>query len=165
MWLWDGNQHRPLRKEANRPKRERLGLPRNVGSRWRGDHLPWEVLRGAGLLGRVAPDGSSPTEIAMPSTGLRYGHFTTGAPGKLVTDGCYEEPRDPRNWGGSWISLVEADWEAGELRWTPLCLNGSSWTSQDCHPHPVFDRDNRYIYFTSDQGGPRRIYRVEVASP
>lgn len=165
MWLWDGARHLRLRTEG----------PGRSADDWV-CHEMWECdgeaiiyhgrfHEGPSFVGRVTPDGARLTEIALPEAWTRYGHFTTSVAGTLVTDGCYEEPRDPPNWGGAWISLVEPDWEAGELQWTPLCLNGSSWTSQDCHPHPVFDSAGRSILFTSDQDGLRRIYRVNIPNP
>jgi oligogalacturonide lyase len=165
MWLWDGVQHRRLRGEGSGRRAadwvcHEMWEPGGEGIIYHG-----KFHEGAAFVGRAAPDGSGLTEIALPDSWTRYGHFTTGTAGALVTDGCYEEPRDPRSWGGAWISLVEPDWDAGELRWTPLCLSGSSWTSQDCHPHPVFDPESRSILFTSDQDGPRRIYRVELGNP
>lgn len=162
MWLWDGVRHLRLREEGEGRQAadwvcHEMWEPGGEGIIYHG-----KFHEGPAFVGRVAPDGSRLCEIPLPDSWTRYGHFTTGSSGLLVTDGCYEEPCDPINWGGAWISLVVVDWDYGEMRWTPLCLNGSSWTSQDCHPHPVFDPQSRAILFTSDQDGPRRICRVAV---
>jgi Tol biopolymer transport system component len=45
---------------------------------------------------------------------------------------------------------------------TPLVEHGSSWSSQDAHPHPVFDPGGRSVLFTSDRAGVRAVYRVEA---
>jgi len=82
-------------------------------------------------IGKVNPDGTNLVEIALPAQWNRYGHFTVGRPGWLVTDGCYFQPEDPKRWGGSWISVLRVDWKAKTYQWMPLCLNGSSWKSQD----------------------------------
>jgi hypothetical protein len=111
------------------------------------------------------PDGTRVIEIAIPTGCNRYGHFTTGAPGVLVSDGYYAEPGDNQYSGGDWISRVDVDWHSKTIRWTPLCRNRSSWKSQDEHPHPIIDHAMRYAYFTSDVDGKRAIYRIPMREP
>ena len=60
---------------------------------------------------------------------------------------------------GDW---AEVDWAAGRADWIPLCENGSSWDSQDAHPHPIIDHGQRHVYFTSDRAGKRAIWRVPL---
>lgn len=97
-----------------------------------------------------------------------YGHFTSGAPGVLVSDGYYETDGDRRVlncgnlMGGDWISRVDADWEKGNFVWTPLCRSHSSWAGQDEHPHPIIDHGSRFVYFTSDRDGRRAVYRIPL---
>ena len=117
-----------------------------------------------GEVGRVRPDGTGLTEIALPAEDKRYGHFTGGAPGGLVSDGYYEEEADKVSPGGDGISLIEVDWENGSARWSPLCRHSSSWKSQDEHPHPLLDHSLQFAYFTSDVDGKRAIYRIRVAA-
>jgi len=81
--------------------------------------------------------------------------------GLLVSDGYYEETDDSDLLGGDWISLVKADWLASKTEWYPLCRHHSSWTSQDAHPHPVFDPSMKFIYYNSDVSGQRAIYRIK----
>ncbi len=160
MWLWDGQRHIRLRSEG--------------GGRSRADwtcHEMWErdgsaiiyhgtYDKGPSYLGRVQPDGSGTVEIALPKEWNRYGHFTVGRPGWLVTDGCYVRDGDSRRSSGDWISMVVVDWNARRYDWLPLCRHGSSWTSQDAHPHPVFNHAGDAAYFTSDVSGKRAIYRI-----
>ena len=162
MWLFDGERHTPLRREG--------------GGRARDDfvcHEMWERDGGAIIyhgsfgwetpfVGRVTPDGEEVAEIALPNDSDRYGHFTVGAPGVLVSDGYYEAPGDLQNYGGDWISRLTVDWQAGTVDWQPLCRNRSSWASQDAHPHPVVDHAMRHVYFTSDKDGKRAVYRVPL---
>jgi oligogalacturonide lyase len=164
IWLWDGHKHIRLRTEGE--------------GRSRADwtcHEMWErdgsaiiyhgsYQGGATYIGRVKPDGSGRTEIALPKEWSRYGHFTVGRPGWLVTDGCYVQPKDPPKSGGSWISVVQVDWKAGQYEWHPICRHGSSWTSQDSHPHPIFNHAADAVYFTSDANGKRTICKVAVPS-
>jgi hypothetical protein len=76
-----------------------------------------------------------------------------------VTDGYYEQADDPAG-HGAWISLLKPDWTAGTIDWRPLYRHGSSWKSQDEHPHPIFDHAGGSVLFTSDVDGTRAIYRV-----
>jgi Tol biopolymer transport system component len=43
---------------------------------------------------------------------------------------------------------------------TPLVEHGSSWSSQDDHPHPIVTPDGRSVLFTSDRRGSRAVYRI-----
>lgn len=162
MWLWDGKRHIRLRSEGD--------------GRSRADwtcHEMWErdgsaviyhgsYYKGPAYVGRVHPDGSQSVEIPFPAGWKRYGHFTEGRPGVLVTDGYYERPDDPApNGCGAWISVLRVGWESSRIQWFPLCRHGSSWRSQDEHPHPVFDHAGRSVIFTSDRDGKRAGYRVD----
>lgn len=164
MWLWDGKTHRALRTAENGRRAEDWAC-----------HEMWErdgsaiiyhggFHNGATFIGRVLPDGNEPVEIALPANYKRYGHFTTGRPGVLVSDGYYEEADDRDTWGGQWISRVEADWQHATSRWKPLCRSESSWTSQDVHPHPIIAHRNQWVYFTSDRDGKRAVWRVALDS-
>ncbi len=162
MWLFDGSNHIRLRTEG--------------GNRSRMDwvcHEMWErdgrsninhggYDHGPAFIGRVRADGSGMVEIPLPEGFKRYGHFTVGGPGELVSDGYYEEAGDKATPCGDWISLLKVDWERGIGEWTPLCRSSSSWVSQDEHPHPIFDHGLKYAYFTSDRDGKRAVYRVAV---
>lgn len=165
MWLFDGARHLRLRQES--PGRSR--------NDWT-CHEMWErdgraiiyhgrLEGGTNYVGRMAPDGTCSVEIALPTGCGRYGHFTVGSPGVLVSDGYYEEPGDKTHWGGDWISRVDVDWDRRNIRWTPLCRSRSSWRSQDEHPHPIMDHAMRYAYFTSDVDGKCAIYRIPVEAP
>lgn len=165
MWLFDGTRHIPLRPEGE--------------GRSRADwtcHEMWECdgqaviyhgqyHNGPAYLGRARLDGASVVdlrEITLPPGWDAYGHFTAGAPGTLVTDGYYRQDGAPPARSGIWISWVDVDWERGETAWTPLCRHGSSWDSQDSHPHPIFDHAAQRVYFTSDVDGKRAVYSVDA---
>ncbi len=169
IWLFDGNRHIRLRTEGNG----------RSPSDWV-CHEMWErdgsaVIYHGGLagrgpcIGRVTPDGSDIREIVLKQGCHRYGHFTSGKSGVLVSDGYYEEEGDRRaiafgdTVGGDWISRVDADWAQGTYAWTPLCRSNTSWDGQDNHPHPIIDHGSRFVYFTSDSDGKRAVYRVALA--
>jgi len=162
MWMWDGREHRALRTMTDGRS------PDDWVS-----HEVWSADGGAVMyhggyaegptfIGRIEPASGHTTEIALPDDWQAYGHFITGGDDRLVTDGYYRAPEDPDDRFGRWIALVDADWSAAQLHWTPLVRHGSSWSSQDAHPHPVFDHAGRNAYFTSDIYGSRAVYKVSI---
>jgi hypothetical protein len=162
MWLWDGKRHLALRPEGNGRSRADWAC-----------HEMWErdgsaiiyhgsYDKGPAFIGRVKSDGSDLTEIRLPREWNRYGHFTVGQPGWLVSDGCYTQEGDPRNGKGAWISVLQVDWLTKHYRWQPLCQSGSNWDSQDSHPHPIFNHSADAVYFTSNKAGKRAVYRLPV---
>ncbi|MHB1782270.1 MAG: oligogalacturonate lyase family protein [Acidimicrobiales bacterium] len=167
MWIWDGQTHRPLRRE------QKSGSDR---PRSRSDwtcHEMWErdgsaiiyhgiYSDGPAYIGRVRVDGSCAEEIALPDEWTPYGHFTVGALGQLVTDGYFPGDAVSIERCGRWISEIEVDWNSRLAHWRPLLLHGSSWQSQDEHPHPIFNHAADAVYFTSDRGGRRAVYRAAV---
>lgn len=161
MWLWDGKQHRCLRHEE--------------AGRNRGDwtcHEMWQAdgaaiiyhgayRNGPGYLGRVAMNDFSICEIPFPADYTSYGHFTISVHGVLVSDGYYHTPDAFSTEGSAWISTQKVDWQKGEISWTPICRHNSSWSNQDCHPHPIFNCQGHAIYYTSDCSGKRKIYKIK----
>jgi hypothetical protein len=144
-----------------------------------GDH----ALAGRSFIGRLEVATGRIQEVPFPPGFTRYGHFGVGPGGRLVTDGYAEHgPGGPgemaaaRSWpgrfdgadapaeddGGTWISQVEVDWDRGEIEWIPVGRHGSSWWSQDAHPHPTFDHGGGEILYTSDRDGFRAIYAVKA---
>lgn len=163
MWLFDGEKHIRLRTENDGRSRQDWTC-----------HEMWErdgsaiiyhggYHNGPAYIGRVQPDGTGTVEIALPQSYKRYGHFTVGTPGVLVSDGYYEEDGDSPTSGGDWISRIDMDWKHGKAGWLPLCRHSSSWASQDAHPHPIIDHTMTYAYFTSDVSGKRAIYRIRIS--
>ncbi len=114
----------------------------------------------------MRPTGQELTEIALPKVYEQYGHFTVGTVHSnwLVSDGYYREngSEPAGQWGGEWISMQKVDWNRKRIEWIPLCRHESSWMGQDDHPHPIFNDDDTYIYFTSNLGGERHIRRIAV---
>jgi len=177
MWLWDGKSHQRLREEDGEKSRgdwvchemwSRDGKSIIYHGRYAGTapvtsggQLVFGGGNGPAFVGRCNADGSDAVEIALPAEYTRYGHFTAGNGDWLVTDGYYESPDDPPG-NGAWISLLKPDWENRTIDWRPISRHGSSWKSQDEHPHPIFDHAGDNVFFTSDRSGKRAIYRVEV---
>lgn len=184
VWLWDGEEHTQIRREGI--KLETSNVPtdkeENISQKERKTfkikkedwvcHEMWErsgegiiyhgqYQDGPMFIGRLDLKTSKLTEIPFPEDYIQYGHFTVGNKGILVSDGYYQKvDEDPEN--GVWISIQRVDWENGEMEWVPLLKHQSSWDSQDSHPHPIFDHNTRYIYYTSDEAGQRDIYRIQM---
>lgn len=162
MWLWNGKTHLRLRGEGDGRRRDDWAC-----------HEMWErdgsaiiyhgaFHQGPAFLGRVQPDGSGRVEIALDKDWHRYGHFTVGRPGRLVSDGYFQAPDDPKGGSGAWISVLDVDWTAARITWKPLVRHGSSWKGQDVHPHPIFDHQAAAVWFTSDRDGRRAVWRMPV---
>jgi Tol biopolymer transport system component len=179
IWLWDGatGELRRMRPEGlnadSTPRGKEDWVCHEVWTRdggavvYHGTYAAGGIPRaGRSFVGRMSSAGADHIELPFAPGFSRYGHFTLAPDGAtLVSDGYAEypeldEPDGNQARQGRWISLLHADWEQGTHRWTPLCRHGSSWGSQDAHPHPIFSHAGTEILFTSDCGGKRAIYRV-----
>jgi len=167
MWLWDGKQHRPVRTEGTLPNgRLRSRKDWTCHEMWQRDgsaiiyHGAYH--EGPAYLGRVLANGDDMREIALPDKWKQYGHFTVGQPRQLVTDGYYQTPDTTQGPTGHWLALLNIDPQWTRIAWQPLARHGSSWTSQDAHPHPIIDHACNAVYFTSDHEGKRAVYRIEI---
>ena len=173
VWLWDGTRHLQLRQESGPDV-----TPRRSRNDWT-CHEMWERdgsaiiyhgtyyketpgIGGAAYLGRVRADGSEAREIVFPTDWKQYGHFTVGRPGQLVTDGYYRTDEEDTEGCGRWLALLDVDWQRGKIDWQPLLHHGSSWATQDAHPHPIINEACNAVYFVSDRDGRRAVYRVAI---
>ena len=162
MWLWDGHEHRRLRGPGEGRNREDW-VCHEMWTR-DGQEIIYHGKQAGGrsFLGRMRADGSDAVEIALPSGWDRYGHFTVGQDGPADLRRLLRDTRRPAlPSSGQWITTVRPDWTERRLHWTPLCRHSSDWNGQDNHPHPVFNHRGDTVYFTSNQGGQRAIYRVK----
>jgi len=162
MWLFDGAAHRPVRTAGD----GRLPGDWTCHEMWESDgkgvvyHGAYE--NGPAYLGRFDLASGSLTEIGLPVDWRQYGHFTIAPSGLLVSDGYYRTDEGATDGPSQWISIQHVDWREGRIEWTPICRHGSTWDSQDSHPHPIFSADSRSIYYTSNAAGKRDVYRVDV---
>ena len=168
MWLFDGKRHIRLRTEGEGRSRDDWTC-----------HEMWE--RGTGNLiyhgtyknnvsyiGRIAfcnPNDRydyTITEIPMPESYVKYGHFTVSNTNLLVTDGYYQEDGEEPGGCGKWITVLKPDWDNETIEWHPLCRHGSNWDCQESHPHPVFSHAADSVYFNSNRDGLRAVYKMDV---
>ncbi|MFP4383151.1 MAG: oligogalacturonate lyase family protein [Spirochaetia bacterium] len=175
MWLWNGKTHKRLRGEQESSPAAG-GYPRQredwvCHEMWShdGKYLVYHggYSDGPFFVGSMKWNGGSLREIPLPDNYRGYGHFTISRNGLLVSDGYYSHEPSKKNTDlgvetGEWLSLQLPDWSKGDLQWKPLCRHGSSWDSQDSHPHPIFSQDGRAVYFTSDWEGTCQVYRAAL---
>lgn len=164
MWLFDGQSHRRVRTEGEGRSRGDWTCHEMFGADGSSLIYHGTYRDGPAYLGKCDLASGRLTEIPLDASFRAYGHFTLRSETLLTTDGYYQEPGEAPSSCGRYLSLVHPDWERGALRWTPLCLHGSSWSSQDAHPHPIFDHAGRFVYFTSDCSGRLAVYRAAVPS-
>lgn len=87
--------------------------------------------------------GDKPMHVQVDSTE----HFGV-ADGAFIVGG----PKD----GNNYISLVK--YENGLAKQKILCVHGTSWTAQNCHPHPIWFPDDSRVLFDTDREGHTNIY-------
>jgi oligogalacturonide lyase len=194
LWLRDDAGLRPLRHPERASDRIPIGpedaVDHEIWSRdgawilYHGTYGPGDhELAGRSFIGRVEAATGAIQEVPFPKEFTKYGHFGVGPGDLLVTDGYAEfgppRPAPTRPWpgrfdgvdapaeddGGAWISQVVVDWETNRIEWIPIVRHGSSWRSQDAHPHPTFDHAGSTIIFTSDREGHRAIYDSPTRGP
>lgn len=129
---------------------------------------------GPAFVGRVEIATMRYLEIALPDDYDAYGHFTMAHDGRLVCDGYFKYPweikrvldnstdhgPDPHKKDAEYISVVEADWEQGNMKWIPLCKHDSDWMGQDAHPHAIYNHGGTNIYFASRIDGAVKVFGV-----
>ena len=176
MWIWDGKRHRRLREENELRNRNDF-VCHEVWER-NGEFIIYHgrYVNGVCFLGRVDSQGENTVEIEFPSLYQREGHFCPGKDGFLVTDGLYENKHFSERirqkiqktlgkseaFCGKYITFIKVDWNNRKIEWFPLCRHGSDWSTQDSHPHPLFNTPGSEVYFNSNRHGKNSIYRISV---
>ncbi len=162
IWLWDGKKHIRMRTEGDGRSREDW----TCHEMWQrsGNEIIYHGIykNNVPYIGKMNADGSNITEIPLPESYRKYGHFTVSNSGLLVSDGYYQEENEDSSGHGQWISFQKVDWENRRIEWIPLCKSGSNWDSQDSHPHPIFNHGDTAVYFTSNKEGYRAVYRIDL---
>ncbi len=177
IWLKaDGGERVPVRR-ADRPIRFRtspdLGTDDVAHEVWQenGEAVIYHGVRwDAGeypeqFVGRAPVDPAQPLqEISIPRDRPSfYGHFFPSRQGDFVITDAIADETGQRQRRGNLIARLNPDWERGTMEVVPLCVSGTSWHTQDNHPHPVLTPDQREVLFTSDVSGVRQIYSVPAA--
>lgn len=176
IWLWNGKYHRALRT---------IDEGRNINDVvyhevWNEDgtqviYHGTYAYTGRHYVGRITVATGQIKEIALPEYYAGYGHFTMHGENLLVSDGYYqemvqkeaegqEEENAAAGWNAEskWITVQRIDWEKGSMEWIPIEKHGSSWSTQDAHPHPIFAPDGKRVYYTSDVTGKLEVHSCAV---
>lgn len=187
VWLWDGSQIRRVRDEGpnddGTPRRRADWVCHEVWSRdgryviYHGGYADdGQPQAGLYFVARYDTVSGERIELTFPPHFRRYGHFTVGpTDARLVSDGYAEyegseqhvtqfgDPSLVRSArGGEWISLLDVNWSGREIHWRAVCRHGSSWSSQDAHPHPIYNHAGDEVLFTSDHTGQRAVYGARI---
>ncbi|MEM1989428.1 MAG: oligogalacturonate lyase family protein [Candidatus Bathyarchaeia archaeon] len=62
--------------------------------------------------------------------------------------------------GAAFLGLIIYEDEEAIVK--PLCRHGTSWLTQNSHPHPIFTPDYKGVIFTSDREGECNIYLAHI---
>lgn len=115
--------------------------------------------KGRPFIGRIDLDTGRTRELFLPDdVPAGYGHYIPSPDGeRIVTDALLDPaaPHDPRR---RRLAILCPHWDEERVTGLLLGAAGSSWATQDEHPHPVFTADGREVIFTSDRAGRRAIY-------
>jgi oligogalacturonide lyase len=107
----------------------------------------------------VRVDGTWIRQYRYPDR--RPGHIQSNSDNSLcVGDSCYFNSKD--NDGNEYLALMTHG--NGVVNMKRLAYHGSSWTTQESHPHPVFSPDDRYVMYNSDVAGKYNVYLADVSS-
>ena len=175
IWLWNGRFHRALRT---------IDEGRNINDVvyhevWNEDgsqviYHGTYAYSGIHYIGRITVETGEIREIPLPEYYSGYGHFTLHGDDLLVSDGYYQAPdgqeeaeketEAPKGWNAEskWLTVQKVDWERKNIEWIPLKKHGSSWATQDAHPHPIFAPDGKRVYYTTDVNGKLEVHSCEV---
>jgi oligogalacturonide lyase len=105
----------------------------------------------------INPDGTHKEIYLYPFT--RSSHFQMNYRMDMgVADAAFIK-KDMAD-GYSYMSLTK--YSGNYVQVGLLCKHGTSWLTQNSHPHPIFTRDDKHVIFSSDFGGKRNVYMAEA---
>ena len=105
-------------------------------------------------IGTVSSDGKEEWQLALDGKGCGHCAYHEGRD-LWVTD------RAP-DWNGLAVIRIEDQGADQTGVFERLCVHGSTWKSQGCHPHPQFSPDGRRVIWTSDVEGVSQVYMMEL---
>ena len=109
----------------------------------------------------LRPDNTWIRQYRFPGSG-RPGHISSNSDNTLIIgDGAYiGGPEDKE--GRNFLGLMTH--ENGLVKARRLAWHGSSWLTQNSHPHPRFSTDDKWVIYNSDAEKCDNVYMVEVDS-
>ena len=91
----------------------------------------------------------------------RPGHIQSNSDNSLCVGDCaYFNPKDDD--GDKYLALMTHS--NGIVNIKRLAWHGTSWKTQESHPHPVFSPDDRWVIYNSDVEGKYNVYLADVQS-
>jgi oligogalacturonide lyase len=104
-------------------------------------------------------DGRVVARYKLP--GWRCGHMQSNSGNSVIVGDGYL-PKPDSNWkeGGQYLSLNYP--EGDRLRVERLCHHGTSWRTQESHPHPIFSPDDRQVLFSAEVEASNSVYVVDL---
>ena len=107
----------------------------------------------------VRADGTWIRQYRYPDR--RPGHIQSNSDNSLcIGDSAFFNPKD--NDGDKYLGLMTHG--NGVVNIKRLAYHGSSWLTQESHPHPVFSPDDRYVMYNSDIEKRYNVYLADVTS-
>ena len=107
----------------------------------------------------IRPDGMWIRQYRYP--GKRPGHIQSNSDNSVVVGDCAYLSREDTD-GGSYLGLMTH--VNGEVKVKRLAWHGSSWHTQESHPHPSFSPDDRWVIYNSDADQHHNVYMVDTKS-
>lgn len=107
--------------------------------------------KGEQFIGSCRPDGSGRRLHAAP---VKYAHSQLYKDNRHWVVDIYEEMIL------TLLTLAEGQDQIMDVE--KLFRHGSSWETQQSHPHPHFSPDGKMIMFSSDRTGVPNVYSVEI---
>lgn len=107
----------------------------------------------------IRADGTWVRQYRYPDR--RPGHIQSNSDNSLCIGDCaYFNPRDDD--GDKYLGLMTHG--NGVVNIKRLAWHGTSWKTQESHPHPVFSPEDRWVLYNSDSEGRYNVYMVDVQS-
>jgi hypothetical protein len=109
-------------------------------------------------------DGRVAGRYKLP--GWRAGHVQSNSNNSVIVADAYL-PQPESNWdkqywaeGSKFMSLNYP--EGDRLRVERLCYHGTSWRTQESHPHAIFSPDDRQVLFSAEVDKSNSVYVVDL---
>ena len=107
----------------------------------------------------IRPDGSWIRQNLFP--GKRPGHIQSNSDNTVVIGDCGYLSQDDQD-GGEYLALMKH--VNGYVQVKRLAWHGTSWNTQESHPHPRFAADDRWVIYNSDVEKSHNVYMVDTHS-
>ena len=109
-------------------------------------------------------DGRVAGRYKLP--GWRAGHVQSNSCNSVIVADAYlpqpESNWDKEYWAEGWKFMSLNYPEGDRLRVDRLCYHGTSWRTQESHPHAIFSPDDRQVLFSAEVDKSNSVYVVDL---